>query len=133
MLYTGYSEHELTRIIEILERHQVKFEVTADDQAIEFAQSLISTKFERSAHKKAELDNSFYAISFDRNGLKNLSADDFQDLKRLRIFAEDMAEPEAHEEKNSPVLPRKVPIQYVGSNPKTAILIFGALFCLIHL
>ncbi|MFL5783481.1 MAG: hypothetical protein ACJ76H_02655 [Bacteriovoracaceae bacterium] len=129
MLYTGYTEDELKELIAILERYQIPFEVQINEDAIAQANAIISNPNYHSARRGAQVDNSFYSISFDRSGLRNLSVPDFDELKKLRVFAEhfDLGIPE---EKKVPAVTRMRNISYVGSTPLTALIIIAALLCL---
>jgi hypothetical protein len=130
VLYTGYTEDELKELITILERYQVPFEIKANEEAIANAQATISDPHFYHARRGAQLDNSFYSISFERNMFRNLSGADLRELKKLRIFPEEMQEPEEPVEAPAPSLKRPG-IMFVGTNPWTGFLVMLGLLSLV--
>lgn len=130
MLYTGFSQTELDEIIAILEANQIHFEVSANEQAIIQAQAIMASKFERGTHRKAEIDNSFYAISLNQEELIKVPPADLEKLINLRIFPGHTPVRKLMPEKKSESLSRTPQIMFVGNNPVTAVIIMLGLLCL---
>ena len=98
MIYTGYTEGELQKVISILQKHNVPFDVMADESAITAAEELISDD-DYHIHKKAgSVNNSFYALSIDQTALKALPANILRELEKHRVWPEQEPPPELHEE-----------------------------------
>ncbi len=99
MIYTGYSQAELDKIIAILEASRVPFEVSSDDHAIEKAHGVIKDSNYHVHKRQGTVENSFYNISIPDGALKGLSSAVLRDLEKHNIFPEMEMLPEEKESK----------------------------------
>ncbi len=99
MLYNGYSQSELDKIIAILDAHQVSYEVSADEQGIEKANHVIKDMNYHVHKRQGTVGNSFYSISIPEGALRSLSPSVLKELEKHNILPEMEMLPE---EKKSP-------------------------------
>lgn len=82
MKYRGFNEVELNKITEILERHQVAFEISVPDESLEY----INDKTKRVNHRF--MDN-LMQIEIHKEEFDKIPANDLSKLFDLRVYKEE--------------------------------------------
>jgi hypothetical protein len=88
MIYTGYNEDELKELILILEKHQVPFQVSSNDEAIEYAHAVMKGRDYHRDKTVGKIPNGFYNVEIAEGELKKLSPQALKELEAMRVFPE---------------------------------------------
>lgn len=129
MLYTGFTEKELSEITHLLERNNIAYEIQVHEESIDKANEIIKHNDYSGYRRGAQIDNSFYALSIDQAALKLLSETELALLAELRIFPEiELIHQYTEEEK-----PLPIPSHLRKVNKKELITRISAILALVFL